>query len=85
MPLATHQMTPNPEPLRTTAQRLDLGIQLAWDKANTELLNGSPNKDELIALIAALRHCAARAKAIGFVTGETELLRMARYLEAHIS
>ena len=78
-------MTPTPESLRTTAQRLELEIQIAWDKANIELLNSSPDKVEVTGLVAALRHCAGRAKAISFVTGETELLRMARYLEAHIS
>ena len=77
-------MTHTPESLRTTAQRLELEIQLAWDKANTELLNGTPDKEEVRGLAVALRHCAGRAKAIGFATGETELLRMARYLESHI-
>jgi hypothetical protein len=78
-------MTHCPDSLRTTAQCLELGIQLAWDKANTELLKRSPDKEEVTALVAALCHCAGRAKAIGFATGEKELLRMARYLEAHIS
>jgi hypothetical protein len=78
-------MTHTPESLRTTAQRLELEIQIAWDKANTGLLNGKPDKQEMIGLVASLRHCAGRAKVIGFATGETELLRMARYLEAHIS
>jgi hypothetical protein len=78
-------MTPTPESLRTTAQRLELEIQIAWDKANAELLNSNPDQEEVTGLVAALRHCAGRAKGIGFVTGETELLRMARYLETHIS
>ncbi len=78
------ETTPGSESLRSTAQRLDLGIQIAWDKANTDLVNGSPDKEEVTGLAVALRHCAGRAKAMGFVTGETELLRMARYLEGHI-
>ncbi len=76
-------MTLTPESLRTTAQRLELEIQIAWDKANAELLKSNPSKEEVAGLVAALRHCAGRAKAIGFVTGELELLRMARYLECH--
>jgi len=59
-------------------------IQIAWDKANTVLLDSNPDKEEVAGLAAALRHCAARAKAIGFVSGETELLRMARYLDGRI-
>jgi hypothetical protein len=35
-------------------------------------------------LVAALRDCARRAQAIGFASGERELLRMAGYLEGRI-
>jgi hypothetical protein len=64
---------------------LEADIQAVWDNANAALRLTEQNKDEVIGLIAALRHCAARAKAIGFQTGETELLRMARYLEGRIA
>jgi hypothetical protein len=64
---------------------LEADIQVVWDSANTALRLNEQNRDEVIGLIAALRHCAARAKAIGFQTGETELLRMARYLEGRIA
>ncbi len=64
---------------------LEADIQAAWTSANAALRLNEQNKDEVMGLIAALRHCAARAKAIGFETGETELLRMARYLEGRIA
>ena len=64
---------------------LEADIQLAWDKAQMTLPLASPNKEEVVGLIAALRQCAARAKAIGFLSGETELLRMARFLEGRIA
>jgi hypothetical protein len=78
-------MTHTPESLRTTAQRLELEIQIAWDKANTALLRDKQDVEEVKGLIVALRHCASRSGAIGFTTGEKELLRMARYLEGRIS
>ena len=77
-------MTTTSESSRAANSPLELEIQLAWDKANAALLNSNPNKDEVAGLAAALRHCAGRAKAIGFVSGETELLRMARYLDGRI-
>ena len=70
---------------RAEASPLEAEIQLAWDRANAALLNSQPDKDELTGLAASLRHCAGRAKAIGFLTGERELLRMACYLEGRIS
>jgi hypothetical protein len=70
---------------RADSSPLEAEIQLAWDRANTALLNSQPDEDEVTGLAASLRHCAARAKAIGFLTGERELLRMACYLEARIS
>jgi hypothetical protein len=70
---------------RADSSPLEAEIQLAWDRANAALLNSKPDKDEIAGLAASLRHCAARAKAIGFVTGERELLRMACYLDGRIS
>jgi hypothetical protein len=64
---------------------LEADIQSAWDKANKALRCTAQNKEEIVGLVAALRHCAARASAIGFATGELELLRMARYLEGRIA
>jgi hypothetical protein len=64
---------------------LEADIQQAWNKAQVTLPLASPDKDEVLGLIAALRHCAARAKGIGFLSGETELLRMARFLEGRIT
>ena len=73
------------ESSRAAPSPLELEIQIAWDKANTALLNSNPDPNEVAGLAAALRHCAARAKAIGCASGETELLRMARYLDGRIS
>ena len=67
------------------AAALELEIQLTWDRANAALLNSKPDVQEITGLIAALRHCAARSSAIGFASGDRELLRMARYLEGRIS
>jgi hypothetical protein len=64
---------------------LEADIQAAWDKANRALRSTEKNKDHLIGLIAALRRCALRAKAIGFEIGETELLRVSHYLEGRIA
>ena len=64
---------------------LEADIQSAWNKAQMTLPLTSPDKEEVVGLIAALRHCAARAKSIGFLSGETELLRMARFLEGRIT
>jgi len=69
---------------RAEASPLDTDIQVAWDQANTALLSHNPDKGEVAGLAAALRHCAKRAKAIGFVSGEKELLRMAGYLDGRI-
>jgi len=64
---------------------LEADIQAAWNEANKALRCTNAEREELTGLIAALRHCATRSSAIGFVTGERELLRMARYLEGRIS
>jgi hypothetical protein len=64
---------------------LEADIQSAWAKANTALRLTEQNKEEIVRLIGALRNCAARAGAIGFTTGELELLRMARFLEGRIA
>jgi hypothetical protein len=67
------------------AADLDADIQHAWHRATMTLRSSDQNQREVAALIAALHDCAARAKSIGFESGETELLRMARYLEGRLA
>jgi hypothetical protein len=67
------------------AADLDADIQYAWHRATTTLRGSANSQQEIADLIAALRDCAARAKAVGFESGQTELLRMARYLEGRIA
>jgi hypothetical protein len=68
-----------------TGTALAADIQSAWEKASAALPCASLDPQAVIDLVAALRDCAERAKAIGFVGGERELLRMAGYLEGRIS
>jgi hypothetical protein len=67
------------------AADLDADIQYAWQRATTTLRCSDQSQNDVAALIAALHDCAARAKAIGFESGETELLRMARYLKGRLA
>ncbi len=64
---------------------LEADIQSAWKRAQMTLPLASPDKQEVLSLIDALRRCADRAKSIGFLSGEAELLRMARFLEGRIA
>jgi hypothetical protein len=64
---------------------LEADIQSAWKMAQLTLPLASPDKEEVLGLIAALCRCAARARSIGFLTGESELLRMVRFLEGRIA
>ena len=68
-----------------TGTPLATDIQSAWGKATAILPCANPDPNAVAELVAALRDCAERAKAIGFVDGERELLRMARFLEGRIS
>jgi len=64
---------------------LDTDIQSAWGEARLTLPCASPDPQAVVGLVAALRDCAERSRAIGFAGGERELLRMAHYLEGRIS
>ncbi len=68
-----------------TGTALEADIQAAWDKVRSALPCANLDQQKGIELVAALRDCAQRANAIGFVSGERELLRMAGYLEGRIS
>jgi hypothetical protein len=68
-----------------TGTALATDIQTAWEKATATLPCADPDPHAVAELVAALRDCAERAKAIGFAGGERELLRMAGYLEGRIS
>jgi len=65
--------------------RLETDIQSVWEKATAALPCAGPDRQAIVDLVASLRDCAARSRAIGFVTGERELLRMVRHLEGRIS
>jgi hypothetical protein len=66
------------------AAELESDIQIAWGRAAAALPCISPDPQKTAELVAALRDCAARAKAIGFLSGERELLRMAGFLERRL-
>jgi hypothetical protein len=68
-----------------TGTALEADIQATWDKARAALPCANLDQQKVIELVAALRDCAERASAIGFASGERELLRMAGYLEGRIS
>src|SRR5262245_1724823 len=68
-----------------TGTPLAADIQSAWEKAAAVLPCADPDPQAVAELVAALRDCAERAKAIGFIGGERELLRMAGFLEGRIS
>jgi hypothetical protein len=68
-----------------TGTALATDIQSAWEKASAALPCASLDPRDVADLVAALRDCAERAKAIGFAGGERELRRMAGYLEGRIS
>jgi len=74
-----------PSPAVLTGTALATDIQSAWEKASALLPCASPNPQVVVDLVAALRDCAERARAIGFLGGERELVRMAGYLEGRIS
>ena len=68
-----------------TGTALASDIQTAWEKATAVLPCADPDPHAVAELVVALRDCAERANAIGFVSGERELLRMAGYLLGRIS
>ena len=68
-----------------TGTALEADIQTAWDKATSVLPRADLDEQMVIELVAALRDCAERANAIGFISGERELLRMAGYLQGRVS
>ena len=67
-----------------TGTALEADIQSAWERARSALPCAHLDQQKVIELVAALRDCAERANAIGFDSGERELLRMAGYLEGRI-
>jgi hypothetical protein len=68
-----------------TGTALEADIQDAWGKARSALPCAELDQQKVIELVAALRDCAERASAIGFLSGQRELLRMAGYLEGRIN
>jgi len=64
---------------------LEADIQVAWSRASAVLPCADFDANEVAGLVVSLRDCAKRASAIGFASGERELLRMARFLEGRIS
>jgi len=68
-----------------SAAPLETDIQDAWSKARSALPCANPDPQAVADLVAALRDCAERSHAIGFVDCERELLRMAHYLEGRIT
>jgi hypothetical protein len=64
---------------------LEADIQAAWGRAKAVLSCANFDVHEVADLATSLRDCAQRASAIGFASGERELLRMARFLEGRIS
>jgi hypothetical protein len=64
---------------------LEADIQDVWGKASATLPCPAPNPREVTSLVVNLRDCARRANAIGFLTGEKELLRMAEFLIGRIT
>jgi hypothetical protein len=67
------------------AAALEADIQAAWSRATAVLPCAKFDAREVAKLVVSLRDCAQRASAIGFASGERELLRMARFLEGRIS
>ena len=67
------------------AASLETDIEYAWEKAKSVLPCASPDPQAVAELVAALRNCAMRSRAIGFIGGERELLRMAHYLVGRVS
>ena len=68
-----------------TGTALEADIQAAWGQARSALPCADLDPQKVIELVTALRDCAERASAIGFASGERELLRMAGYLEGRLS
>jgi hypothetical protein len=73
------------ESVTVSPTELETDIQTAWEKAKAALPSSRLDPQAVAELVAALLDCARRAKDIGFLGGERELLRMAGYLDGRVS